>query len=270
MAATFINKFLGKVFPLLAILLLATRPAIYAGDANNDHTRQSAVQNAPVESSITSGISGIPESARFYSFGIPKAGGSVQGNPDKESLFRLYVTPDDPAIKSLAAQIRKPEDAYKMAVQWTYVSDQKLNQAADKWLTPHGFLTGTPYDSNNPLKGKVVSDCEEKANTLVSLIRAKGVRPEDVRVALGEVTFYDTKTGHAWVELLTDGLWLSLDPCWGSYWDDKAGNLVRREGVPFDYYTIHTYPVLQAWIYYNDIYYLDPRDSSGNAPNSWQ
>jgi hypothetical protein len=157
-----------------------------------------------------------------------------------------------------------------MAVQWTYVSDQKLNRVADKWLTPHEFLTGTPDDSNNPLQGKIVSDCEEKANTLVSLMRAEGVRPEEVRVALGEVTFNDIKTGHAWVELLTHGLWLSLDPCWGPYWDDKAGKLVRREGVPFDYYSSHTYPVIQVWIYYNDIYYLDPRDSSGDASASWQ
>ena len=31
----------------------------------------------------------------------------------------------------------------------------------------------------------------------------------------------------------------------------------------------HTYPVLQVWAYYNDIYYLDSRAGSGNAPASW-
>jgi glycosyltransferase involved in cell wall biosynthesis len=46
--------------------------------------------------------------------------------------------------------------------------------------------------------------------------------------------------------------------------------LVRREAVPFEYYASHAYPVLQTWVYYNDIYYLDPRDGSGNAPDSWQ
>lgn len=269
MAATSINKFLGKIILLLAALLLATRPAAYAWDSNNDNTPPSDIRTEPVESLITSGISGIQESASFYSSGIPEAGDYLIGNPDKESLLRLYVTPDDQAIKSLTARICKPKDAYKIAVQWTYVSDQKLNRVADKWLTPHEFLTNTPYDSNNPLKGKAASDCEEKANTLVSLIRAQGVRPEEVRVALGEAKFNDIKMGHAWVELLTNGLWLSLDPCWGPYWDDKAGNLVRREGVPFEYYASHTYPVLQVWIYYNDIYYMDPRDGSGNAPASW-
>ena len=209
----------------MAMLFLATRPVAYAWDANNDNTPLSDIQTGSVESLITSGISGIQESARFSSSGIPEAGDYLIGNPEKESLLRLYVTPDDPAIKSLTTRISKPKDAYKIAVQWTYVSDQKLNRVADKWLTPHEFLTSTPYDANNPLKEKVVSDCEEKANTLVSLIRAQGVRPEEVRVALGEVTFNDIKTGHAWVELLTNGHWLALDPCWGPYWDDKAEKL---------------------------------------------
>jgi hypothetical protein len=250
------------------VLLLAAQPAVNARSTNQDS--QSTVQAAPVTTLITSAISGTPESTSLYGSTIALAGDSVEGNPDQESLFRLYITPDDPAVKSLTAQISKPKDAYNMAVQWIYVSDQKLNHTADKWLTPHEFLTDTPYDSNNPLQGKVASDCEEKANTLVSLIRSEGVRPEEVRVALGEVTFNDTKTGHAWVELFTEGYWLSLDPCWGPCWDDKAGDLVRREGVPFEYYASHTYPVLQVWIYYNDIYYLDPRDGSGNAPDSWQ
>jgi hypothetical protein len=269
MAATAINSFFRKVFPLLAILIIAVGPAAYARDSNNGNTHQSAVQTAPVESAITSGINGVPDPASFYSSGIPEAAGSVEGNPDQESSFRLYVTPDDQAVKALAAQISKPEDAYKMAVQWTYVSDEKLNGVADKWLMPHEFLTGTPYDSNNPLKGKVASDCEEKANTLVSLMRAEGVRPEEVRVVLGEVTFNGVKKGHAWVELFTNGYWLSLDPCWGPYWDDKAGNLVRRGGVSFDYYASHTYPVLQVWIYYNDIYYLNPREGPADTPASW-
>jgi hypothetical protein len=268
MTAASINRFCRKIFPLSAILLLAIRPAAYIWDANNN-TLQSTLQTAPVESLITSGISDTQEFARRYNSGISEAGDSVAGNPDQESFCHLYITPDDQTIKALATQISTPKDAYKMAVQWTYVTDQKLNGVADKWLTPHEFLTGTPYYSNNPLQGKVVSDCEEKANTLVSLMRAEGVRPEGARVALGEVTFNGVKTGHAWVELFTEGYWLCLDPCWGPYWDDKAEKLVRREGVPFDYYGSHAYPVLQAWIYYNDIYYLDPRDGSGNAPASW-
>jgi len=130
-------------------------------------------------------------------------------------------------------------------------------------------LTNTPHYSSNPLKGEKVSDCEEQGNTLASLIRAAGIRPEEVRVALGEVMFNDTETGHAWVELFANGHWVALDPSSGPYWDDEAGKQVRRRGVPFDYYASHIYPVLQVRAYYNDIYYLDPRDGSGNAPVSW-
>ncbi len=86
---------------------------------------------------------------------------------------------------------------------------------------------------------------------------------------LGKVSFGDEAKGHAWVELLTDGHWLALDPTDGPYWDDKAERLVRKQGVSFNYYASHTYPVPQVSAYYNDIYYLDPGDGSGNAPASW-
>ncbi len=105
---------------------------------------------------------------------------------------------------------------------------------------------------------------------MVSLIRAEGIPPEEVRVALGETRLGDVKTGHAWIELLTNGHWIALDPSRGPYWDDEAGKLVRGLGRPFSYYTSHTYPVLQVHAYFNDTYYLDPRDGSGNAPASWR
>ena len=150
------------------------------------------------------------------------------------------------------------------------MSEQELNHAADKWLTPKEFLTNTPHYPSNPVKGEEVSDCEEQAHALVSLIRAEGIPPEEVRVALGEIKLGDVEMGHAWVELLSNGRWVALDPSCGPYWDDKAGKLVHRRGVPFDCYASHSYPVLQVWAYYNDIYYLDPRDGSGNAPASWR
>ena len=130
-------------------------------------------------------------------------------------------------------------------------------------------MANTPHYPGNPLKGEVVSDCEEQAHALVSLIRAKGIQPEDIRAALGKIELGNTETGHAWVELLTNGHWMVLDPNWGPYWDDEAEELVCRQGVPFDYYASHTYPILQVWAYYNDTYYLDPIDSSGHAPASW-
>ncbi len=189
--------------------------------------------------------------------------------PHKGEYFRFFVTPDDPAIKALAAQTHGYAKAYQMALQWIYVSDEKLNHSIDKWLTPDEFLTKVPYYPSNPLPGKAVSDCEEKANALVSIIRAQGVHPEEVRVVLGEVGFGDLDMGHAWVELFLEGQWTVLDPCLGPYWDDKADKLFCRQGVSFNYYRSHVYPVLQVWTYYNDVYYLDVSSVSGDAPASW-
>ncbi|MFC2022400.1 transglutaminase-like domain-containing protein [Chloroflexota bacterium] len=261
--------FIRKIFPLLAMLLLMLWSAANAQSGNNDITGQDAAQIALASPSVTSDLISVQEPSHRYSYTFPKISDYVESNPGEEFPFQLYVTPEDPSIEALAAQINGVKDAYNLAVQWTYVSEQKLNHVADKWLTPHEFLANTPHYPNNPLKGEVVSDCEEQAHTLVSLIRADGIRPEEVRVAIGEVEFGDIVTGHAWIELLTNGRWVALDPSSGPYWDDKAGKLVRRRGVPFNYYASHTYPVLQVWSYYNDIYYLDLMDSSGNAPASW-
>lgn len=188
----------------------------------------------------------------------------------QEFPYRAYITPEDRAIQALAAQINGVEEAYELAVQWTYISEQELNNIADKWLTPHEFLTNTPHYSSNPLQGEEVSDCEEQANTLASLLRAKGISPEEVRVALGEVIFNDIKIGHAWVELLIEGDWLALDPSLGPYWDDKARKLVHRQGISFDHYASHPYPVHQSWAYYSDVHFLDPREGQMDVPASWR
>ena len=156
------------------------------------------------------------------SYPIPETRDYVKNNSGEEFLFRAYVTPEDRAIQALAEQINGVEEAYEVAVQWTYVSEQELNHTVEKWLTPREFLADTPHYSSNPLQGEEVSDCEEQANTMVSLIRAEGISPEEVRVALGEVIFNDIKTGHAWVELLIEGTWVALDPSLGPYWDDKT------------------------------------------------
>jgi len=189
--------------------------------------------------------------------------------PYPGEYFRFFVTPEDQTIKALAARTRGYAEAYQMALQWIYVSDERLNHSIDKWLTPREFLTNVPHYPSNPLSGQAVSDCEEKANTLVSIIRAQGVPPEEVRVVLGEVAFGDSEMGHAWVELSSGGQWTVLDPCLGPYWDDMVEKLFFRQGVPFKYYRSHVYPVLQVWTYYNDVYYLDVRSVSGDAPPSW-
>lgn len=260
------TKFL---LPLLVILIFAYCPIDYAQSCNDDIIVREAAQIVLDGPTITSGLASAQKPSHHYSSPIPEIGDHIENSSGEKFPFWVYVTPEDQAIRALAAQINGVVDAYEVAVQWTYVSEQKLNHVADQWLTPHRFLIETPHNPSNPVKGQEVSDCEEQANTLVSLIRAEGIRPEEVRVALGEVTFNDVETGHAWVELLIDGHWVALDPGSGPYWDDEAEKLVQRRGFSFDYYTNHTFPVLQIWTYYNDIYYLDLRNGSGNAPVSW-
>lgn len=264
------EKSVRKVFLLVAVILLIVAFSVVCTHNSNDLISQDANQKMLVGPLLTSGITSSQEPSCQDNSRIPKVHSYIESNPYKESAFRLYVTPEDRAVEVLAAQIQDAEDAYRIAVHWIYVSEQKLNQTADRWLTPHEFLADTPDYRSNPLKGKEVSDCEEQANTLVSLMRAKGIPPKEVRVALGEVRFNKVGTGHAWVELLKDGQWVALDPSWGPYWDDEAEKLVHRRGLPFDYYHSHTYPVTQIWSYYNDIYCLELEDGLGNAPVSWR
>ena len=264
-----VKEFTRHIFPRLAMLLLVTCSVACGQDYNNVAGKDTD-REVPAGSSVTSGIGTTQLSPLYGSSTIPEIKDSTEINPDEEFPFRLFVTPEDQTIEALAAQISGPGDAYQMAVQWIYISEEKLNHATDKWLTPHEFLANTPNYPSNPLQGKEVSDCEEQAHALVSLIRAEGIRPEEVRVVLGEVTFNNVKMGHAWVELLMNGKWVALDPSWGPYWDDRAEKLIQRRGISFDYYASHNYPMLQVWAYYNDIYCLDLRASSGNALASWR
>ena len=259
----------GKLFLLLVILLVIPWPVACVQSSNCDTIGSDTSQILIDRFSTTLNPDNTQENCCNRTYPIPEIGGYINNNASGEFPLKHYVTPADPAVKALATQINGVKDAYELAVQWTYVSDRKLSNVANEWLTPHEFLANTPNYPTNPDEGEKVSDCEEQAHSLVSLIRALGIPPEDVRVALGDVRFGDEATGHAWVELLTNGHWLALDPSSGPYWDDQAEKLVRRRGRPFNYYASHTYPVAQVWAYYNDVYYFSARDNSGNAPASW-
>ncbi len=191
-------------------------------------------------------------------------------DPGKQSRYQLYVTPSDDEVVSLAGELNGATECYQSAVQWTWVSDPTLHGTDEKWLTPHEFLSDTPAYDTNPVKPAVASDCEEQANTLVSLLRADGIPATDVRVVLGMVDFGGEVGGHAWVEIKQNLNWMPLEATSGPYWDDDANRLVSRSGHPFNYYSRHNYPEIEVWAYYNDVYYLDPRDNSGNAPLSWR
>jgi len=186
------------------------------------------------------------------------------------SPWQKFVTPNDPLIRQLAEGLGDVREVYREAVSWTWVSDDILNGKSEKWLMPHEFLSETPTYPTNPVKGNVVSDCEEQAYTLVSVLRAFGVPATDVRVVVGEISMEGETGGHAWVEILEEGQWLQLEATSGPYWDDETGKYVNRRGGGFLYYMTHPYPVVEVWGYFNEAYYYNPANGMGNAPHGWK
>jgi len=260
-------KIVGPFYPLIIVftilLIAACVPVV-------DKVRDHGLTARPNEYAIvSSAFTGNPQATSSQSYSALREGKRTRVNKGIMLPIQSYVSPGDEVIKSLAENITSIEEAYETAVRWVCVSEQRLNQEINRWLTPHQFLVDTRDYSGNPIPGEVVSDCEEQAYTLVSLIRAITVDPQNVRVALGEVQLGNGTEGHAWVEVLIDDDWLVLEPTSGPYWDDMAEKLVSREGVSFKYYRNYPYPVTQVWIYFNDVYYFNFKSESGNAPTSW-
>jgi len=185
------------------------------------------------------------------------------------SPWQKFVTPNDPAIMEIAKEIDTCEDAFSEAVSWIWVSDDILNGKDEKWLMPNEFIVATPSYPTNPIKGSIVSDCEEQAYSLVSLLRSLGVPASDVRVVVGLVDVGEEQGGHAWVEIRYNEKWLSLEATSGSYWDSDNGKKISRKGASFNYYAKRKYPSVEVWGYFNDIFYHNPQTGEGNAPGTW-
>jgi hypothetical protein len=186
------------------------------------------------------------------------------------SHYQSFVTPDNQTILDAAAQYSTIEDIYDQANAWLYVSDPLLNGETDVWLSPEDFLTSTPHYETNPVPGTVAGDCEEQANTLVSILRAAGISAEDVRVVLGRLPNDENPAkGHVWAEILLNGGWTALDPSQGPQWNDNLGLITLYKGKDFEYYRNHDYPVTDVIAYYNDLYFLDVENNTGNAPETW-
>lgn len=188
--------------------------------------------------------------------------------PEIISHYQLYITPETLAVSQLSSG-KIIHQLYEEAVSWVWVSDPTLNSTEEKWLEPEEFLTNTPTYPTNPVPGKIASDCSEQANALASLLRAGGVSAENVRVVLGDVDFEGVIGGHAWVQVFEDGVWVDLDPTSGPYWDDEKSRLVQSTGLSFDYFKFFPFPVLDTWVYYNDVYFYDFETKEGNAPALW-
>lgn len=173
------------------------------------------------------------------------------------SPYQQFVTPG--AVKDEITGLTK-EQIYEKAKSFVWVSDSVLHNKREKWMLPGDFLVNTPVMGTNPVKGEIASDCSEQANTLVSMLRASGVPAEDVRVVLGKVNFSGEAGGHAWVELKEGGKWLVLEATSGPFYDEERAEKVNRNGVSYDYWKHHEYPVVEVWAYYNDRYFTDKKE----------
>jgi hypothetical protein len=186
--------------------------------------------------------------------------------PGQLSPYQKYVTPNAQAVTSISSKYSTAQDIYEHALNWPWVSDSHLHNSLEKWLLPTTFLTDTPTYTSNPSPGTPVSDCSEQANTLCSILRANGISAENVRVVIGEVNFDGTIGGHAWVEVKEENKWLVLDPTSGPYYDDEQQRFFNRNGVDYDYWKYHPYPIKDIWVYYNDVYYTD---ENAEVANGW-
>jgi len=194
---------------------------------------------------------------------------------EEGAYYQAYVTPDSNAVKNYLEENELDEkyEIYEAAFSWTWVSDEALHGAEEKWLTPAEFLEETPDYAENPVSGEPVSDCEEQAHALASLLIASGEYNESsVRVAIGEVNFGEASGGHAWVEVYEDGAWFPLDATGGPYYDDESSELLSVDVSEIDYeeYRDSSYPVVEVWYYYNNEYFVDLGTQRGDAPISWQ
>ena len=246
---------------------LHSHPAFYRG--KSDHLPPSMAREKPVRK-------GIPDREELNNFMEEHTlqQEDITPNYQTTSNYQTYVTPDTEAVNSYLKENSLDDkcEIYEAALSWTWVSDETLNNAEEKWLTPTEFLEMTPAYSSNPVYGEPVSDCEEQANALASLLIASEEYNEStVRVTIGKVDFGDVSGGHAWVEVCENGKWFPLDPTDGPYYDEESSELVPADSSDIDYeeYLKSEYPAVEIWYYYNNEYFIDLGTQIGNAPVSW-
>jgi predicted transglutaminase-like cysteine proteinase len=189
---------------------------------------------------------------------------------DDRSAFKLFVTPQESAVKAIA-QNKQPQDIYSHAQrQWVWSSDLENWRVYDKWLLPKVFLSEAPKYQQKPL-----GDCEDQANALASVLRAAGTSPDNVRVALGLVRILDVPDyfnsvllgGHAWVEYYDNNQWVILEATNGPVYD--YGKYLDTPELDFNYFNSYIYPAHNAIAYYNDQFFYQAGTSQEGIPEHW-
>jgi len=132
------------------------------------------------------------------------------GEPEKLISF---ITPDQPAIKLQAAQLKRNTDMETIIATYDwlesgyhYETDSLevknnghtiLKGGADTW-NPPAFTLAVKHQNN----GNVWVDCEDGTYLLVSLLRANGI---NAWANIGTVELDDAVYGHAWATVILNG-----------------------------------------------------------------
>lgn len=179
--------------------------------------------------------------------------------PTTESEPRAFVTPESPSVEEClqgilgAPPYEVTKDGFDAIRDWIaqnveYKSDEERVGKPDDWQTPE-----------EALKNPRVGDCEDFSLLLCSLLRAYGVGPERVFVAIG-VDGRDN--AHAFVieNWYLDGKWRVIEP--------QAPAQLRRSFplFPSADSQLDRYEIIAA---FNDVYYYDESFPWGeDEPNS--
>jgi len=142
-----------------------------------------------------------------------------------------FITPRTYLIEQLVPSLQGPtrEETIWNCWDWVCRNIKYKSERGDVWGTPSEAIT----------KGN--SDCEEKAFTLCSLLRACGLSSDEVFVAVG--THGRFNDGHAWCDIFEDGKYYVLEATLSA-----APNTIPEQAHPY-----------AAYILFNDIQTIELR-----------
>jgi predicted transglutaminase-like cysteine proteinase len=122
-------------------------------------------------------------------------------------FYQLYVTPNDPTVKSMAESIA----TNPLIPNWMEIRDWVSNQITYRYDSD---VHGTPEYWQLPREtvSMKTGDCEDYAILAVSLLRAAGWKPNDVYVVTGTATENGQTIGHAFVKINILGIWYCWEP----------------------------------------------------------
>lgn len=104
---------------------------------------------------------------------------------------KSLVQPDDPEVREIARVLAQADDFISAAQEFVDTFTTYRTEIDDYWELPSETL------------GERAADCDGKAILLASLLRAGGVPPDKVFVAVGLWSQGGKLDGHAWV--VTEG-----------------------------------------------------------------